>query len=107
MNHLAVSAEFTGTYLGIHVEYGDDTTLHPERINDLLVKVQNKQNIVLREFKVSANYSNSSGTFEMGTVLTNDEKAYIVGVLADTKDGRYNAHCEITIAANTITGNMF
>ena len=105
--YLSSSCKKTGNYLAVNVDYGDENTLYPEKIIKIMASISNRDNFVIRELELHGSYSNSDGTFEIGTILSPEEEAYKVKVTAVTEDGLFESGCDVVEQPNTITGSMY
>ena len=105
--NLGCSAELTGKYLAVIVEYGDNVIRYPERVQTIHLTIKNSKDLVLREWTVDGSFENSDGLYHTGTILANEEDASQLLVSADTVDGLVQAQAPVFQKRNQITANHF
>lgn len=107
-NALGISCELSGQYLSVQVEYGTETTLHPELVNSLLITLKNENDVLLREWSIDcASFENSDGIYRTGTILTSEEAPSYIMALAQVQGGTAQARAQVFQKKNQITTNHF
>lgn len=102
------SAELTGRYLSIEMEFGTEQIKYPERVNKIQCLVKNSKGMNLRSWSVDPSlFENQDGIYRTGTILSSVESPDRVFCSAETQDGLFQAEANLFISQNKVTQNTF